>query len=370
VPLQIRRITLKHFRNHRFFDSGTLERTAVFIGPNGSGKTNVLEAIDLVISGRSFRQARLEDVVEWGEASARVHLFGTRDGAQTEVEERIALDGDRRLLIDGIERKRRGEALRGTHTVVFRPDDLDLVEGSADVRRDGIDALGGRLSDAYAHTRREYLKVVRHRNALLREWKATKADLEVWTQQAVMLGARLLVHRRRLVARLFDHVAAQHENVSEAAALSVEYHDRCGLGITDPRVEVSLDEAKAALAAEFANRESDERERATTVVGPHRDDLVLLLDGREARRFASQGQQRSIALAWRIGEMRTIADVSGAEPILLLDDVMSELDERRRAALQACISEAVQTMITTTDRSHVPETGEAVSVIDLGRSDG
>jgi DNA replication and repair protein RecF len=368
--LLIRCITLERFRNHGSLCSGPLGQTTVLVGPNGAGKTNVLEAIDLVISGRSFRQARLEDVVKWGEASARVRLEGTRDGLAVVVEEHIGLDGQRRLLVDGFEKKRRSEAMRDVHTVVFRPDDLEMVKGSADVRRDAIDALGTSLSEAYGHTRREYLRVVRHRNALLREWRASRSDLEVWTQQAAALGARLLVHRRRLVARLFEHVIRQHDALSDGAQLSTEYHDRCGLGITDARVEVSVEDARSALMAEFANRENDERERATTIVGPHRDDLVLLLDGREARRFASQGQQRSIALAWRIGEMKTIADVSGAEPILLLDDVMSELDERRREALQECVKDALQTLLTTTDLSNVPVTGQDVTVVEIVSSHG
>lgn len=365
MPFRISCITLEHFRNHRALDTGPLEQTTVFVGPNGSGKTNVLEAVDLVVSGRSFRQARLEDVVEWGEAAARVCLEAEKDSFDIRVEEWIAVDGMRRLFVDGIERKRRRDVLQDAHTVVFRPEDLDLVKGPADVRRDAIDILGSRLSDAYAHTRREYLRVVRHRNVLLKEWKATRADLDLWTRQAVVLGARLLVHRRRLAARLFDHVSSQHRRLSEVDDLSVEYHDRCGLGLTDPHVEISVDDARNALAAEFTAREREERERATTLVGPHRDDVVLLLEGREARRFASQGQQRSIALAWRIGEMRTIVDVSGVEPILLLDDVMSELDESRREALHACIHDAIQTMMTTTDRSHIQDVGGVIRVIEL-----
>ncbi|MDI6843193.1 MAG: DNA replication and repair protein RecF [Anaerosomatales bacterium] len=362
----IDRITLENFRNHRSLDIGPLGGTTVVLGPNGAGKTNVLEAVDLVVSGRSFRNARLEDVVTWGEHRACITLHGLRDSSEVVIQERFDVNGERRLSVDGLERKRRSEALHGAHTVVFRPDDLELVKGPADARRDALDALGSRLSEVYAHTRREYHKVVRHRNALLREWKASSADLEVWTLQAIVLGARLLVHRRRLLARLFSNIRESHSRLSDGQELTVEYHDRCGLGITDPAVELTVEEAREALAAEFAARSEDERRRATTVVGPHRDDVVLLLDGREARRFASQGQQRSIALAWRIGEVGTIEDVSGERPILLLDDVMSELDESRRNALQTCMSEAAQTILTTTDLSHVLAThGDAV-VVELG----
>ncbi|MCX8006581.1 MAG: DNA replication and repair protein RecF [Coriobacteriia bacterium] len=363
--MRLTSIRLERFRNHRWFAADDLGHVVVFVGPNGSGKTNVLEAVDLVLSGRSFRQARSEDVVAWGEDSADVELRGLHDARVVTVRERFSLDGVRRLSVDGQEKKRRKEALRGTYTVVFRPDDLELVKGPADARREAIDALGSRLSEAYTHTRREYGRVIRHRNALLREWRASRADLAVWTEQAIALGARLLVHRRRLVARLFTHAAAQHAILDPQGPLAVEYHDRCGLGITDARIDVSLDEAKDALRAAFAAREVEERQRATTVVGPHRDDLVVLLDGREARRFASQGQQRSIALAWRIGEMRTVQEVSGSTPILLLDDVMSELDERRRAALEACVSDAAQTLITTTDSGHVPQSDSVPQVLDM-----
>ncbi len=359
-------VTLERFRNHQHLEIGSLDQTTVLVGPNGSGKTNVLEAIDLVISGRSFRQARIEDVVQWGSDDAVVRLALARQDAAFVVEERLSAEGGRRLYVNGVEKRRRSDVVGKEHTVVFRPDDLELVKGPSDVRRDALDALGARLSEAYGHTRREYTRVVRHRNALLREWRATQADLEVWTEQAIALGARLLVHRRRLLARLAAHAAREHDSLSDGARLSMEYHDRCGLGATDPAVEVSGDDAKAALRAAFAARRDEERQRATTVVGPHRDDVVLLLDGREARRFASQGQRRSIALAWRIAEMRTIEDVSGSSPILLLDDVMSELDERRRAALQDCIASASQAVLTTTDEGHVPGAGRRALVIALG----
>lgn len=363
-------VTLERFRNHRHLEIGPLEQTTVLVGPNGSGKTNVLEAIDLVVSGRSFRQARIEDVVQWGREDAIVRLTLERDGASFVVEERLSAEGGRRLSVNGVEKRRRGDVVGREHTVVFRPDDLELVKGPSDVRRDAIDALGARLSEAYGHTRREYMRVVRHRNALLREWRATQADLEVWTEQAIALGARLLVHRRRLLARLAAHAAREHEALSDGSRLSMEYHDRCGLGATDPSTEVATDDAKEAMRAAFAARRDEERQRATTVVGPHRDDVVLLLDGREARRFASQGQRRSIALAWRIAEMRTIEDVSGSSPMLLLDDVMSELDERRRQALQECIAGASQAVLTTTEEAHIPDAGRETLVIDLGGSDG
>lgn len=368
--MPIASITLERFRNHRRLELGELGQITAIVGPNGSGKTNVLEAIDLLISGRSFRQARTEDVVQWGSKRALVRLVVGREGFLHAVVEELSVDGGRRLTVDGIEKRRRREVFGTEHSVVFRPDDLELVKGSSDARRDALDALGSRLSDAYAHTRREYAKVVRHRNALLREWRATRSDLEVWTEQAVALGARLLVHRRRLLSRLAAHAAAEHEALSSGCALSFEYHDRCGLGATDPAWEIAVEDAKEALRAEFAAREREERERATTVVGPHRDEIVLLLDGKEARRFASQGQQRSVALAWRIGELHTIEDVSGVSPILLLDDVMSELDSRRREALHRCICSASQAFVTTTERAFLPDLGQRSQVIQLGASHG
>lgn len=368
--MPIASLTLERFRNHRRLEIDRFGQTTVLVGPNGSGKTNVLEAIDLVVSGRSFRQARIEDVVQWGSDTALVRLTVQRPGTSYVIEEHLSAEGQRRLTVNGVEKRRRIEAIGSEHTVVFRPDDLELVKGSSDVRRDALDALGARLSDAYGHMRREYMRVVKHRNALLREWRATRADLEVWTEQAIALGARLLVHRRRLLARLSIHAAQEHRSLGDGMDLTMEYHDRCGLGATDPSLEVSMEDAKEALRAAFAARSEEERQRATTVVGPHRDDIVLLLEGREARRFASQGQRRSIALAWRIGEVRTIEEVSGASPLLLLDDVASELDERRREALQRCVSHASQVFVTTTEQAFLPDAGEDRRVIELGGSDG
>jgi DNA replication and repair protein RecF len=237
---------------------------------------------------------------------------------------------------------------------VFTPDDLELVKGPAERRRAAADDIGAQLSPAYAKLRRDYGRVIRQRNALLKEGVAGPA-LEAWDEQVVTVGARLLVHRLGLVSKLMERAASHYAALASSEALTWTYDDRCGLGDPGTLMVPSAEAAEEAIRMEMARRAHEERRRATTLVGPHRDDIVLLVDGRDARAFASQGQQRSAALAWKMAEVDLIEEVSRVRPVLLLDDVMSELDARRRQALGAAVMGRTQAFVTTTNLGYFTE---------------
>lgn len=369
--MRITSLSLRGFRSYRDWQLEPSAGLTVLVGPNAAGKTNALEAIALAASGRSFRNPHWDEVVGWGNDSARVTLEAANEHSRVRIELTIDKTGSREYKVNGV-KKRRVSDVAGTVPIVsFTPDDLDLVKGPAERRRSAADDLGEQLARPYSAVLRDYMKVVRHRNALLREWKATDEDLAPWTAQAVALGAKLVVHRRRLLRRVIDHAAPAYTHLSDGETLSLEYRDRCGLGLTEVHTEVSATEAADALAATFALRAGEERARQTTLAGPHRDDIAFLVNGREARSYASQGQQRTIALAWKLAEVAVVEDVSGTEPVLLLDDVMSELDAERRRSLTGLVQQRVQTFITTTNTGYFdPALLSEALIVEVGETGG
>lgn len=364
------RISSLHLRGFRSYSDRTLEPSpglTILVGPNAAGKTNALEAIALVSSGRSFRNPHWDEVVGWGRDEAKISVEASSSRSSVKIELTIDRTGTRHYRVNGVAKRRALDVAGIVPIVSFTPDDLNLVKGPAEQRRSAADDLGEQLSKTYGAVLRDYTKVIKHRNALLREWRASDDDLAPWTAQAITLGAKLVVHRRRLLRRVIDHATPAYAHLSGGETLSLEYRDRCGLGLTEVHTEVSTTEATEALAATFALRASDERARQTTLVGPHRDDIAFLVNEREARTYASQGQQRTIALAWKLAEVGVVEDVSGTEPVLLLDDVMSELDEDRRRALTGLVQERVQTFITTTNTGYFdPVLLSEALIVDIG----
>lgn len=324
----------------------------ILVGANASGKTNVIEAVQLITTGQSFRRPKWEDLVRWGDERAVVTAGFSGRNTVSVVEMRVSNGGQRTNLINGVRKRSMSETTGILQAVLFTPDDLDLVKGPAEMRRSAIDDLGEQLSKTYGAVWRDYARVVRHRNTLLREWQAGSMDLEPWNIQIASLGARLLVHRRGLLRRMIEQAAVVYEELSGGEALTVEYIDRCGLHTTSLDSDVKTDDAERALLTTLEERAIEEKARRVTLVGPHRDDIVFFINNRNARSFASQGQQRTIALAWTLAKVAVVEDIARRKPLLLLDDVMSELDDDRRRALTSLVQRDIQTIISTTNTGY------------------
>lgn len=359
-------ITLHDFRNYEDREIIVSPGLSVLVGPNGTGKTNVLEAVQLLTSGRSFRRPRWSELVRWGCESGRISAE-ILDTTPTRPEITFNTDNTRSFRLNGVSKRRVSDITGMLPCVVFTPDDLQLTKGAAEARRIEIDDLGEQLSKTYGTIRRDYARIVRHKNVLLREWQASDEDLEPWDIQVASLGSRLLVHRRRLLRRIADKAEAAYVELSGAERLTVGYTDQCGLGTPRLADEVTTEEAERSILQQITTRRRDERARRVTLVGPHRDEITFRLDSQDARAFASQGQQRTIALAWKLAEVQVVEEVALRKPVLLLDDVMSELDAERRRALTNLIQSSIQTFVSTTDASHFdPALLAAASLIKSG----
>lgn len=361
--MHIDRLELYSFRNYRRRSFEPSETLTVLVGPNAAGKTNVIEAIQLITTGVSFRRPRWEETVSWGADEARVTMEAAGNQTHASVELGVSAAGARTWRVNGVTKRRVTDATGIVPSVTFTPDDLSLAKGSAEQRRDALDALGSQLSRAYAAARREYGRVVRQRNALLKEGGG--ATLEAWDAQLVSLGARVLIHRIRLARRLADAMAPVYSRLAAGEALTLTYADATGLGSLPD--EVSAEAAERALTGALESRREDELARGTTLVGPHRDDVALAISGRDARTFGSQGQQRTVALAWKWAEIEVVQAVTGKRPVFLLDDVMSELDEARRAALTDLVQRDIQTFITTTNTGYFdPALLDSATTVRIG----
>ncbi|MDO8963545.1 MAG: DNA replication/repair protein RecF [Coriobacteriia bacterium] len=360
----ITRLEVKDFRNYHSFVVEPAAGLTVFVGPNAAGKTNIVEAVQLVTAAQSFRKPRFEDLVRWGSEGARIRLRAEKEPRMLETGLDVSADGKRTYTVNGQVRRRLSDVAGILPAVVFSPEDLALVKGPAERRRATIDDLGEQLSPTYGSLRRDYGKVVRHRNSLLRDG-VSGAALDVWNEQLAALGSRLVVHRLRLLERVMVHVRQRYSLMAEGEQVEASYDDRCALTSCD---QGDTDAVQEGIRVEIERRRAEEMRRATTLVGPHRDDIVFSISARDARSFASQGQQRTLALAWKLAEVEVVREVLHRDPVLLLDDVMSELDAERRGALSAMVSSDIQTMVTTTNTGYfTPEMLEEALVVPIQR---
>jgi DNA replication and repair protein RecF len=358
------RLRLVDYRSYRDKEISPADVT-LLVGPNASGKTNLIEAVRAATATTSFRTSSWKDVVRWGADRARVEVDASGESTHTEIVLDVRSDGRRVYRVNGSLKRRHGDVAGIVPSVVFTPDDLQILKGSPDARRSALDDMGAAAARAYGVAQSDYAKVLRQRNRALKD-QATDALLASLTDQAAGAGARLLSLRTRLLWRIRPFFVEAHETISDGEEADVSYADRSGLEPEQWREGVGREEARQALATQMEQRAREERARGMTLAGPHRDDVVFTVGRRDARSFASQGQQRSLTLAWKIAELRALQEITGRRPILLLDDVMSELDRRRRSALAALVGEASQTLITTTNLGYFgKETLDAADVVEL-----
>ncbi|MEK9659154.1 MAG: DNA replication and repair protein RecF [Chloroflexota bacterium] len=329
----------------------------VVCGENGQGKSNLLEACYLLALGRSYRAATDRDLIAWDAVSAgTAALIAARiERAAGPLEARVGLEASgeanvlKRVRLNGVA-KRAADLVGALAAVLFSADDLALISGPPAGRRRYLDVLLSQASHPYLRSLQHYQRVLTQRNALLKglkEGRAREDELAYWDDALAAGAASLLAARYGAVSRLAPLAAEAYARLAgDGRAFSVGYAGTVPFAGEAP----SPADAAAALAAS----RGQERARGMTVVGPHRDDLRLTLDGVEMARHASRGQQRLAALALRLAEGRWLAARRGEQPVVLLDDVLSELDAQRRAQVLEEVAGADQVIVTTADLGLLP----------------
>jgi DNA replication and repair protein RecF len=336
---RLRQLSLRAFRNYQRADLEFADGLTLIVGRNGQGKSNLLEAVYLVATGRSYRTAHDGEVIRYGESAARVRARVFRRGHDEEIEITLAREGERivsQMRVNGVETPR-GNVLGRLPVVLAAPWDLEVVRGGGAGRRRVLDGALAQLSPAYFFALHRYHRVVAQRNAELR--RKARADLEPWNAQLVTLGVRLTAQRAAHVARLRPEAEAWFRHLGGEGVLTLAYRPSwSGAGDED---------LSRAAALHMARVRADEYRRGVTLSGPHRDDLELALDGVPLRAGGSQGQWRTAMLALRLAERAVMAAELGARPVLLLDDALAELDPVRQRRVLA-IDDGAQVLATAT----------------------
>lgn len=349
-------LQLRDFRCHSVMEFRPGEGINVLLGGNGSGKTSLLEGIGFLATLRSFRRAPDASVVRAGQDSAVMRgRFGGEAGA-LEVGLEIPGRGRQRVLVDGKRATGRAEVAERVALVAFLPDDLDLVKRGPVYRREYVDDLVVQLWPAAAADQREYERALRQRNALLRREGrgAPPATLAVWDDRLCVLGATVVRRRLDALEAVGPSLGSFWGEVGETGE-SIEWcYVAAGLGGLDKDSPAAA--LTEGLAAALAAARGEDLERRTTTVGPHRDEVSLFLEGRDLRTRASQGEQRTAALALRVAAFDLLAERRRSAPVLVLDDVFSELDASRRARLVERLPRG-QVFISSTHREDVPVAG-------------
>ncbi len=368
--MYVSNLSLHDFRSYTELVLALDPGVTAFVGHNGQGKTNIVEAVAYLGTFTSHRVASDAALVRHGTGGAVIRAKAVRDGRETLVELEIVAGRANRARLNRAPVSRTRDVMGIVRSVVFAPEDLELVKGDPQARRRFLDDLVVLLTPRLAGVRSEYDKILRQRGALLKSAGAARrrgggpdlTTLDVWDGHLAAAGAELIAARIELVQRLRPHVARAYEEVSAGQGEAVLGY-RCALLAVDGEGEAGPDDEAALtdvpalterLVAAMARLRTKELERGVSLVGPHRDDLVLTLGGLPVRGYASHGESWSFALALRLASYEVLRD-DGGSPVLILDDVFAELDTRRRTRLAAMVADAEQVLITAAVPEDVPD---------------
>jgi DNA replication and repair protein RecF len=345
----LRSLHLRHFRNYRDQEITFDAPKTILVGENAQGKTNLLEAVELLATLRSRRASRDRELVYQEERQAQIAATVERLGVAHELVMELRSSGRRSLKVDGQVLRRQVDFLGQVNAVVFSSLDLELVRGGPEARRNWLDGVLLQLEPAYLGLVEQYRQILKQRNALLKQDPLAAGDkvpqMAFWDAQLATLGSRILRRRARLLQRLEPLAARWHQAISGGReTLSLTYRPQVPL--PDPQADPKV--VQAQFLAAIRAKAAAEQALGTSLVGPHRDEVELGIDGVAARAYGSQGQQRTLVLALKLAELELIEQVVRDPPLLLLDDVLAELDLQRQNQLLEAIQERVQTLVTTT----------------------
>ena len=353
-------LNLRHFRNYTEQNVSFTSPKTIILGDNAQGKSNLIEAVEILSALKSHRTSRDRELIQSSETSAQI--VGQLDRLATgNVELAITLraNGRRTVALNGLTQRRQLDFLGKLNMVQFSSLDLDLVRGGPDCRRSWIDGLLVQLEPIYAHILQQYNHILRQRNARLKTIKAGEQsasdDLVLWDAQLAVAGSRVIRRRDRVIQRLLPFAQHWHEAISgRSEQLQINYRPNVFVDTDSNDLDqTNLDQTSPeAIQSKFLDKIQEKRTielyQGTSLVGPHRDDVEFTVNDTTARQYGSQGQQRTLVLALKLAELKLIEDVIGEPPILLLDDVLAELDLHRQNQLLDAIQDRFQTLITTT----------------------
>ncbi|GAK06906.1 DNA replication/repair protein RecF [Geomicrobium sp. JCM 19038] len=349
--MHVQKLSLNGYRNLEpltlTFDNSVI----LFLGENAQGKTNLIESLYMLGFAKSHRTSKDRELIAWGEEHARIHGEIEKRTSSLTLDVQFAKQGSKRAKLNGLEQERISQYIGALNVVLFAPEDLNLVKGGPKERRRFIDMEIGQISNVYLHDLSQYYKTLKQRNQLLKDYWSKKDPimLEVLTEQLIAAAAKVVSRRFVFLDKLQSWAAPIHEQISRGLEdLRLDYVSTAEVSQTS---DLSTIEERYREA--FHKKEEQEIRRGLSLVGPHREDFAIFVNEREIQVYGSQGQQRTAALSLKLAEIDLITEATADPPILLLDDVLSELDDFRQSHLLNAIQGKVQTFVTTTNVSGI-----------------
>lgn len=344
----LKKLILSHYRNYDSFELSTSAAVNIFVGPNAQGKTNLLESIFVLALTKSHRTNQDKELIQWDADEAELYGEVDKKYGPCKLQLHISRQG-KKAKLNGLEQRKLSGFVGALNVVMFAPEDLEIVKGAPGIRRRFLDMEIGQVYPSYLYDTAQFQKVLVQRNNFLKQSgpaanPSQTALLEVWNEQLARYGVKMMKKRQSFIEKLQGWAERIHSGITNGQErLEIAYK---------PSGDFDMREDEAILTQRFMVKLSDIRDqefrRGTTLVGPHRDDMLFYINGKEAHVFGSQGQQRTTALSVKLAELELICEEVGEYPILLLDDVLSELDQYRQTQLIETMQSKVQTFITTT----------------------
>lgn len=342
-------IQLIRYRNYEHLSLATNHQVNLFIGANAQGKTNLLEAIYVLALTKSHRTNKDKELIAWDADYAEIEGGIERELGRLRLQVKLSQHG-KRASINGLEQRRLSQYIGSLNAVMFAPEDLEIVKGSPAVRRRFLDVELGQVYPTYLYHLTQFQKVLTQRNNALKQGSAIdQVMMEIWDEQLAEFGTKIIRKRQQFIDQLqiwAEEIHAGITNHQEQLRIIYKPSLDCDPGAEEP---VLINQFMIKLS----QIRDQELRRGTTLVGPHRDDLQFLINGRDAQTFGSQGQQRTVGLSVKLAEIELIQQEIGEYPLLLLDDVLSELDQNRQNQLITTFQSKVQTFITTTSIENI-----------------
>ncbi|MBI2996315.1 MAG: DNA replication/repair protein RecF [Candidatus Melainabacteria bacterium] len=349
----LKKLKLTNFRNYLDFEQNFNYLKTIITGQNAQGKSNILEAINILATSGSDRADKDNDLIYWNKEYALIFANIETKDSNLEITLQINSTGRRKLKINGVAKKAPQADLVGNFfNVMFSCDDLFLIKGSPSIRRKWLDSILFQLDLKYHRNLQDYQKSVAQKNALLKNAqergiskKDLKDQLEIWNEQLINFGSEIIFTRIKFTEDLKPIAGEFLSDISKQTEdLDLIYKSMMARAGHD----LPLQKIKIIFREQLDESFEEELARGQSLIGPHRDDLIFLINNKEAHSFASQGQQRSIVLAIKLSELKIIEKRKNEIPVLLLDDVFAELDESRQDFLLHHLPENIQTFLTTT----------------------
>jgi DNA replication and repair protein RecF len=343
----LKKLALKNYRNFEHIELSSPHNVNIFVGPNAQGKTNLLESIFVLALSKSHRTHQDKQLIQWEHDQAHIYGEVEKKYGDTKLQLTLAQQG-KKAKINGLEQRKLSEFIGSLNVVMFAPEDLEIVKGAPGVRRRFLDMEIGQVHPGYLYDITQYQKVLIQRNNYLKQCQqkgtANHAMLEIWNEQLIQFGVKIMRKRQSFIKKLQIWAERIHSGITNnQEKIQIHYQ---------PSVDLQAFEDETVLFEQFMLKltkiKDQEIRRGTTLIGPHRDDLTFFINDKEVQTYGSQGQQRTTALSLKLAELELIHEEVGEYPILLLDDVLSELDSYRQTQLIETFQNKVQTFITTT----------------------